>query len=142
VRGSPLVRALIAFLGLLLTGFPIYRLTRSEGAAPQIEKPAVDPANPGMRRGAQLQLTFTSKPAAMKVLYLGKEIWTEAAPSLEMERKVNFEFPREGVDLQFEVEWPAEPLAAMRAVLIDSDGEAHAGSLFGKGSVSEVLTFQ
>jgi hypothetical protein len=123
-------------------GLPLHRLTRSEGAAPPIEAPAPDASTPKMRRGVQLQLTFTTVPTTVKVLHLGKEIWTETAPSVEMERKVDFEFPREGVDLQFEIEWPAEPLAAMRAVITDSDGEVHERSVFGTASVSEVLTFQ
>ena len=143
MRGSPLIRALLAFLGILVLGFPLHHLTQNEAALPKPRDITVEgDRKAAARSGVQLQLTFTAVPKSVKVLHLGQELWNESAPTTEMEREIKIDFPREGVDLQFEIEWPGENLAAMRAVLTDSDGELHERSLFGQGSVTEVLTFQ
>ena len=59
-----------------------------------------------------------------------------------MERKLQLAFPKEGIDLQFQIEFPeATTLAAVRVRLNDPDGNALEKSLWGTGRIDEVLTF-
>ena len=137
MRGSPLLRALLAFLAILALGWPLRRLTTAADVPREQPKPAVVEA-----KEVGLRLTFTLVPKSVKVLHLGHEVWSETAPAAEMERTLKLAFPAEGVDLQFQIEWPADaPLAAMRATLTDPAGDAHEKSVWGQGSVEETVTF-
>jgi hypothetical protein len=137
MRGSPLVRAALAFLVILLLGWPLRELT---GEAPRATVPATPVA--AEAKEIELQLSFTTLPRSIRVRHLGKEIWSDAAPTIEMERKIEMPFPKEGVDLQFDVEFPeGAPLAAMRVRLTDPDGETREKSLWGTGQIDEVVTF-
>jgi hypothetical protein len=138
VRGSPLLRALLAFLCILALGFPLWKLT--SGASSQ---PAATPTAPVATEKAaiHLQLTFTATPASVKVLHLGAEIWSVEMPAQELEKDFKLEYPKEGVDLQFDIEWPGDTLSAMKVVLTKPDGTQIEKSVWGRGSTSEVLTF-
>jgi hypothetical protein len=138
MRGSPLLRAAIALFVLLALGFPLWRLTHA-AEAPQAQTP---PAPAAEAKAIHLQLDFTLTPKKIQVLHLGKEVWSENAPTAQMERDLKLAYPDQGVDLQFHIEWPDDaPLAAMRAKLIDPAGDTHEKSLWGKGAVDDVLTF-
>jgi hypothetical protein len=138
MRGSPLLRAAIAFLVLLALGIPLWRLTHAAEPAQAQTQPA-----PAVEAKAiHLQLDFTLAPKKIQVLHLGKEVWSEDAPAAEIERDLKIAYPDQGVDLQFHIEWPDDaPLAAMRAKLTDPAGDTHEKSLWGKGVVDDVLTF-
>ena len=137
MRGSPLLRALLAFLAILALGWPLRRLTGAADAPREQPKAAVVAA-----KEIGLRLVFTLVPKSVKVLHLGREVWSETAPTAEMERTLKLAYPDAGIDLQFQIEWPADaPLAAMRAVLTDPAGEAHEHSVWGQGSAEEVVTF-
>jgi hypothetical protein len=133
-----LVRALLAFLVILSLGWPLSRLTR--GTAPT-RTPAV--AAPVLeKKEVRLQLAFPLVPKTVKVLHLGEIVWSESSPTAEMERAIAISYPAEGVDLHFQIEWPADTgLAAMRVRLIDPAGDTHEKSVWGKGAVDEVVTF-
>ena len=138
MRGSPLIRALIAFLIILVLGVPLWRLTRAESDQDAPVPPAPSaPADSAVR----LQLTFTSVPTSVKVLHLGQEVWRVESPAQDVEKELRMEYPKEGVDLQFDVEWRGDALAAMKVVFTDPEGTPHEKSVWGRGSVSEVLTF-
>lgn len=77
----------------------------------------------------------------MRVLHLGEEVWRETAPGAEIERELRVPFPQEGIELQFEVAWPEETLGAMRARLTTPDGTEMDRSVWGKGAVTEVVSF-
>ena len=137
MRGSPLLRALLVFLAILALGWPLRRLT-SASDAPR-EQPVVAAV---AAKEIGLRLSFTLAPKSVKVLHLGQEVWSESAPQTEMQRGLKLAYPAAGIDLQFQIEWPADgPLAAMRATLTDPDGEAHEHSVWGQGSTEEVVTF-
>ena len=137
MRGSPLLRALLVFLAILALGWPLRRLT-SASDAPR-EQPVAAVA---VAKEIGLRLSFTLVPKSVKVLHLGQEVWSESAPTVEMERTLKLAYPDAGIDLQFQIEWPAgAPLAAMRATLTDPDGKAHEHSVWGQGSTEEVVTF-
>jgi hypothetical protein len=135
MRGSPLLRALVAFLVIALLGWPLWRLTRATGAVHAAEvATAVQPVH--------LALIFTLAPRGLKVLHLGKEIWAEANPAAEVEHDLALPWPKEGVDLQFQIDWPADaPLAAAQVTVTDPSGRAQVRSIFFKGPADEVLTF-
>jgi hypothetical protein len=128
----------LAFLAILALGLPLWKLTG--GAA---EAVVAVPTNATDAKAApvRLQLTFTAVPTSVKVLHLGKEIWTETPGKAEMERTFQLEYPKEGIDLQFDIEWPGEGICAMRASLTDPEKTVHEKSVWGHGAVSEVLTF-
>ncbi len=137
MRGSPLLRALLAFFAILALGWPLRRLT---GAADILrEQPQAAVA---VAQEIGLRLDFTLVPKSVRVLHLGQEVWSEAAPTAQMERTLKLAYPDAGIDLQFQIEWPADaPLAALRATLTDPAGEAHEHSVWGQGSAEEVVTF-
>src|SRR5438093_1201657 len=127
MRGSPMLRSLLAFLAILALGWPLRRLTNASDAPHEQPKAAAVEA-----KEVGLRLAFTLVPKAVKVLHLGKEVWGETAPTAEMERTLKLAYPDEGIELQFQIEWPADaPLAAMRATLTDPAGDAHEHSVWG-----------
>jgi hypothetical protein len=138
VRGSPLLRALCAFCLIAALGWPLWHLTHAVEAGPPPEAaPAkVDAQSIG------LQLAFTTVPRRVVVRHLEKDIWTEDSPQASMDRELPLAFPGKGVDLVFHIEWPDDgPLAAARVRLTDPVGDIHEKSVWGKGTVDEVLTF-
>lgn len=138
MRGNPLLRALAAFLCILAAGFPLWRLTHPAAVGGQAAVGVEDAA----LREAGIALSFTSAPASVRVRHLGREIWAESAPGLEMQKTVAIPYPKDGADLQFEVRFAdAAPLSAMRVRLTDPDGETHERSAWGRGEIDEVLTF-
>jgi hypothetical protein len=140
MRGSPLLRAALAFFVILSLGYPLWRMTGSE---PAFNLPAASPApvESGLQK-IHLQLTFTLPPRGFKVLHLGKEIWSESAPAQDIEKDLTLPYPKEGIDLRFQVDWPADaPFAAVRVKLADPAGETHEKSIWEKGPADEVLTF-
>ncbi|MCE9611015.1 MAG: hypothetical protein K8R23_12545 [Chthoniobacter sp.] len=137
MRGSPLLRALLAFLAILALGWPLHRLTSASDAPREQPKPAATEA-----KEIELALTFTLVPKSVKVLHLGREVWSESAPAAELKHTLKLAYPAEGVDLQFQIEWPADaPLAAMRATLTDPAGDVHEKSVWGQGTTDEAVTF-
>ena len=139
MKGSPLRRALAAFfLILTLVGYPLWRLTSETQAAtaPTSDLAAIGPCE------IHLELASTIAPNALQVLHLGKVIWAAPAPGAKLEQTVLLPYPKEGVDLRFQIEWPPDaPLAAMRVRLTDPAGAEHEKSIWGEGPADEVLTF-
>ncbi len=137
MRGSPLLRALLAFLAILALGWPLRRLTTAADVPRDQPRPVVVEA-----KEVGLRLTFTLVPKSVKVLHLDREVWSESAPTAELEHKLKLAYPAEGVDLQFQIEWPSDaPLAAMRATLTDPAGDEHEKSVWGQGATNETVTF-
>ena len=137
MRGSPLLRALIAFLVLLGLGFPLWRLTR-ESVLPE---PIAIVSKELPAKDIELHLNFTTLPSACRIRHLGKEVWGTTAPTAEMEARLRIPYPEKGVDLQFELTWPVDPLAALRVRLTDPEGETHERTVWGRGEVVEVRSF-
>jgi hypothetical protein len=137
MRGSPLLRALLAFLVLLGFGVPIWRLSRVQ--------PTQMPEVVGLPKETQLKeirlrLDFTAQPTGLRVLHLGKEIWADSSPGLNLERPLTLAYPKEGIDLVFQLQWPADKLAALRVRLTDPEGEEHEKTVWGEGAVTEVVS--
>ena len=137
MRGSPLLRALLAFGFILLLGFPLARMTRAPAVVAATVALSVETA-----REVRLALTFTVLPTSVRVRHLGNEIWTAQPAELEIENTVSLRFPKEGVDLEVEAKFPdGAPLAAMRVRLTDPEGGEHERTCWGRGEIDEVLSF-
>jgi hypothetical protein len=138
VRGSPLLRALCAFCLIAALGWPLWHLTHATEPEPTPE--SLPPKAEAKATG--LQLAFTTVPKRFVLRHLEKDVWTEEKPEASMDREVPLVFPQNGVDLVFHIEWPDDaPLAAARVRLTDPAGDTHEKSIWGKGTVDEVLTF-
>ncbi len=138
MRGSPLLRALCAFVIIAALGWPLWHLTRPAEvvAGPANPLPVVE------GKAIGLQLDFTTPPKSFAVRHLEKDVWVDSAPQSQMERELPLVFPENGVDLVFHFEWPDDaPLAAARVRLTDPHGDVHEKSVWGQGTVDEVLTF-
>ena len=136
MTGSPLLRALLAFLAIASAGFPLWKLTRPNAAtvAPQ---PAA-----AVLSAIPVALTFSEAPESCSILHLGKVLWTQRMPALEVQETLQLEYPREGIDLQIQVAWPpADKPAALRVKITDPDGNEHEKTIWGRGEMDEVLTF-
>lgn len=137
MKGSPLLRALLALMAIALAGIPLWHLTRPSelhtiGAAPEVAMRAV-----------KLSLTFSIEPVRFAVLHLGRVVWEQDGHGTENASEVKMAFPAEGVDLQFKVVWPpSAPVSALRVWLTDPDGNRHEQTLWGQGEMEEVATFQ
>ena len=136
MRGSPLLRAAIVFAAILLAGVPVWSVTH-----PKTTQRAVEARSPEKQK-LQLRLTFAHQPASVEVLHLGKVVWKETNPAPSIERTLNIEFPKEGVDFEIKARWPANtPATAVRAQLTTPSGETFEKSVWGEGALDEVVTF-
>ncbi len=135
MRGSPIRRAVIAFL-LLLAMMPVLLKV----TAPRVQ--AVVPVAAVVAKKVQLALAFTAKPERVAILHLGREIWGKEMPDAEEEFSLEIPWPEQGGELVFRVDWPTGgPLAAMRARLTDARDVEIERSLWGTGPVESVLNF-
>ena len=137
MRGSPLLRALVAFVAFAVLGWPLWKIThRTARALPSPEELSV-PAKP-----IQLAFAFTFSPRAIEVLHLGKKLWNATNPGATADCLIELPWPKEGIDLQFQIDWPADaPLAAARIQLTDPEGNEHVKSIWSRGPANEVFTF-
>jgi len=139
MRGSPLLRALIAFLAIGLTAWPLGRLTRHAGAVS--EPPSA--AGQDKLTPAHLELTFTQIPRRITVMHLGKEIWTSEVNDAEIEQDLSLPWPDEGIDLRFVIAWPEDAtLMAARVRIAAPDGRELEQSIWSRGPADTVLTFR
>lgn len=140
MRGSPIVRALIALAILLALGWPLHRLLSAGESGSGGVRPAAQQVD--QKRPVHLQVSFTAAPAQLRVLSLGEVVWTETMPAPEVERDLTVAFPKEGIELEVDVDWPEGATNAAKVVLTDPEGVQHAGFVWGSGKTTEVLTFQ
>ena len=117
MRGSPLARALLAFLIIGLLGWPLWQLTRPEDA--EAAAPSPSPTASTIKKAIHLHLTFTATPKSFVVRHLDEEIWKVNAPEAEMEHDVSIDYPDEGVDLQLHIEWPDDAPCGRGALAVD-----------------------
>jgi hypothetical protein len=135
MRGSPIIRALAAFLVLLALWPVLARVTTPSVQA----KAAVAEV---VAKKVQLALSFTAAPKRVAIVHLGKEVWAKSAPAAEEELTLDIPWPAQGGELVFRVEWPdGAPLSAMRAKLTDPQDVEIERSLWGSGPTETVLNF-
>ncbi len=136
MRGSPLLRAAIVLLALLGLAPLVRHVTARQSAeAPSAPQPVAVKA-------IHLAFSFTAQPKAVSVSHLGKQVWSKAGPASQEEFELPLPWPKEGIELLFQVEWPADaPLAAMRVKLTDPADNELERSLWGRGVAEDVLRF-
>lgn len=136
MKGSPLIRALIAFLFIALAGVPLWKLTRANTA---VAAPAQTAA---VEAKIALRLTFSNPPRSFSVAHLGSIVWSDATQAADVTKTLALAFPKEGVDLVVKVVWAADAgEAAVRVRLTDPDGNEHDKTVWGRGEMEEVVTF-
>ena len=138
MKGSPLLRALIAFVCIALAGVPLWKLTRADAtvAAPSQAETAVAKVT--------LRLTFSAAPERAEVRHLGKVVWaneTNRSHPTDESHDLALPFPKEGVDLVVKIAWPSDEEGAVRLRLTDPEGEEHDKTVWGRGEMEEVVTF-
>ena len=127
----------MAFLLIAAAGLPLWRLTHS----PVVGEQSAGVEEKVAQHDIVLVLSFTSAPDSVRVRHLGREIWVQSAPGIEVEETITIPYPEDGVDLQFEAKFSdAAPLAALRVRLTDPAGTIHERSAWGRGEIDEVLT--
>src|SRR4051812_43379431 len=107
MRGSPLLRAIVAFCAILLLGYPLWRLTHPNAPA---AVPTAPPSVGTQNEPVSVRLEFTQTPTRFLISALGNTVWTEESPQPAMERALRLDFPKEGIDLDFTIEWPGDSL--------------------------------
>ena len=141
MRGSPILRTAVVLALLLLAALPLWHLTHSRDAVavaaqsePQLSTQTL-----------QLQLKFTHAPRNFQLLHLGKAVWAVPASikgAVAFQTDLKIPFPREGVDLELKVQWPENtPETAVRLELKTPDGTLTGKTVWGYGTIDEILTF-
>ena len=140
MRGSPLVRAILAVIVLLALMVPLRTLTsrRSEAATPLQQAAQGSTAKKRFR----LELTSTTVPFKYQITSGGETIWSGESNSTTVATDAELKFPPEGVDLVVDASWTENKQTAVRLALIPQDSAVMAQTMWGTTSVSEVLTFQ
>jgi len=140
MRGSPLLRAVIALVVLLGFAPVIWHVTRAGAGTSGPARPAVTEAGP---KRVRLALSFTMPARRVAILHLGREVWAKSGPAGEEAAALELPWPKEGVELAVKVEWPeGTPMAAMRMLLVTADGAEYDRSVWGRGSAEDVLVFK
>ena len=139
MRGSPLLRAFIAFVIIAATGLPIWKLTHRVMAAPtSLAVPA-----PVEQKEVQMEFTLTQPAPQISVQHLGKKIWSGEAPESRVEATFSIPWPAEGVDLRVQIDWPeGTKTAAARVQLSTPEGQEYERSIWANGPADKVLTFR
>ena len=135
MKGSPLLRALLAFFGIAAMGVPLWKVTRAGNAMAAPAKVEAVIAKIAIR------LTFSVAPRSFAVVHLGKVVWASGTDRTDVTNAFALAYPKEGVDLQVKVAWPADAEGAVRVRLTDPDGNEHDKTLWGRGEMEEMVTF-
>lgn len=144
MRGSPLLRAVLTLLALLLMAWPVWRVTRASAPTAAPEPDATADTTPAKVR---LRLSFLpGPPLEWSVRHLGRVVWSGASGGGEAESpELAIPIPEEGVDLQVTARWPAgTAIGAARLRLVRSNSPALERSAWTdeRGALDAVLTFQ
>ncbi len=135
MRGSPVIRALCAFIALLALAPLLAKVTASQ------PRPVVAQEVAATQK-VELALTFTTPPKHLTILHLGREVFSKADAETEEELSLDIPWPEQGGELLFRVDWPADaPLSAMRARLSGPHAVELERSLWGRGPTETVLDF-
>jgi hypothetical protein len=139
MRGSPLVRAVLVVIALLVLLLPLRTLTRRRSETAPLAR-VVQSATEKKR--FRLELTSTTVPFKYHVTSGAKVIWSGESNSTTVATDSELEFPPEGIDLVVDASWTETRQTAVRLVLIPQGSPVMARTIWGTTSVSEVLTFQ
>jgi hypothetical protein len=141
MHGSPLLRTIIVIIALLAAAVPLWRMTHETAAASVL--PVVGSQGAEAQSKVHLAVAFAQKPASFEIDYLGKPVWREdPASAVTAEKELSMNYPKEGVDLEYKVQWPpGTQMTAARLSVAVNDAEPVEKTLWGSGQVDDVLTF-
>jgi hypothetical protein len=136
MRGSPIFRAVLAFLAILALAPLVAKVASPPPRTGAIVAPVVASGKIGM------SLAFTAVPKGVTISHLGREVWKKAELEADEEFSLELPWPEQGGELVFRVEWPeGAPLSAMRVRLTTPQDVEIERSLWGAGPVESVLNF-
>src|SRR4051794_34568218 len=104
MRGSPLLRAFLVVAALLLLLIPLLRLTKASTATAATVAPSKEEATK-KAIAVHIELTSTRVPLQFEVLHLGKVVWSGVATQNQVQKELEIEFPKEGVDFELKGNW-------------------------------------
>lgn len=138
VTGSPLLRAAIALVLLLLLAWPLRCFTtpRTQPAAPAAT------ATPASKQTVHLELVSTRAPFTYAVEYLGRTVWQGSSSDASIASDISIAFPPEGVDLVLKITWPQPGTSAARLTVTHGDSDPQSQSIWGDGTATQVLTYK
>jgi len=139
MRGSPLLRAVLAVLALLALLAPLRSLTNRRTAAAPAQQAM---AGAVTKKKLRLELTSTTAPFKYQITSGGEPIWKGESDSTSVATDLELEFPPEGIDLVLDASWTEKKPTAVRLTLTPQASATMAKTVWGTTSVSEVLTFQ
>ena len=140
MRGSPVLRALLAFAVLLALAPLLWRITHPTASARAVGlQPMPEPVK---KSAVEVRLNFSTAAMRVTIQHLGKDVWSKASPVAEENFSVQIPWPKEGVELHVVVAWPdGTRSAAMRVRLTATDGTEHDRTVWGDTIADQVLTF-
>ena len=136
MRGSPLLRAVVALAALLLLLAPLHSFTTARA-----QKPAAVTAAPAPETPAHLEIVSTKSPFEFSVAHLGKVIWHGSSAAESTATDLRLPIPKEGIDLALKISWRGGGAAAAKLILTHDDGDPAERTLWGDGGAEDVLTF-
>ena len=139
MHGSPLLRTVTVIVLLLLASIPLWRMTHETAAASVVAAISA----PEAQSQVHMAVAFAQKPLRFEISYLGKPIWqSDLVTSLTAEKDIAMPYPKEGVDLEYNVVWPpGTPLCAARLSVAPNDAEPVEKTLWGTTQIDDVLSF-
>ena len=139
MRGSPVVRTIVIVAVLLLMAVPVWKLTHRAEASISV---IISQATPSNRPSVNISLTFAHPASGFKLMHLGKEIWEGKNPERVVQKDFTMDFPVEGIDLELKAQWSdGTPLTAVRVSVVHGDSHIER-TVWGTGTLDEVLTFK
>ncbi len=140
MRGSPILRALLAFVALLALAPLLWRITHPAASARAVQQPArQQPENAKV----EVRLLFSTPPLRVVFQHLGRDVWHQLMPAVQENFSCEIPWPKEGVELHVIIAWPeGTRSAAMRVRLTAPDGTDHDRTVWGDASADDVLTFK
>ncbi len=143
MKGSPLLRAVLLFAGLLALAVPLRRVTQTDGngSPAPVDAPEFTEAANATLQILPIVLSFTRMAERVELRHLGMTVWSKERPGLRERVELNLPFPREGIELGVTVKWPGEDLAALRLQLTTPDGTDLDRSAWGSDTMEAVLSF-
>src|SRR5713101_2904409 len=139
MRGSPLVRAMLAVIALLALLIPLRTLTSRRTETTTSRQQAAQGST--AKKKFRLELTSTTVPFKYQITIGGETIWSGESNSTTVATDAELKFPPEGIDLVIDASWTENKQTAVRLALISQDSAMMAKTMWGTTSVSEVLTF-
>lgn len=138
MRGVPVLRLLIVFLGLAAVAVPLILLT--SGQAKQAEREA--PRTTARVVRADVNCRFAHKPRFINLSVGDKTLVRIDQPeNSPVSREIHLA-PEEGLELKLEATWPeGTPETALTVEIVPDEFDARAETRWGEGTLSEILSF-